>query len=158
MENKNCAEKVDRIYSRLAWIMLMTGGLFVIKLLAPVMADSWQPIIKTTIPWLGIMISLLTLWTLGPNLWQKVKNQQAVDQDHEGFAAHALQQALSISWGVTIAGMVLLQTVNSVLISTAISGTTFFNVMFALMTVSASITFLFLVHEGLVQPDSEDWD
>lgn len=158
MENNHCAEKIDRIYSRLAWIMLMTGGLYVVKLLAPLLPDGWQANIQTAIPWMGSLIGLMIVWALGPNLLQKIKNQQAVDQDPEGFAAHALQQALSISWGITIAGMVLFQTVSKVLFTAVISGTTYFNVMFALMTVSASITFLFLVHDGLVQPETEDWD
>ena len=157
MSNDSCAEKIDRIYIRLAWIMVLTGLIFVLKILAVLVPD-WQAMIKTATPVLGLLISLSIIWTLGPSALKNLRGQNKSSKEPEGFVADMLQQALAVSWGVTLVGIVLVQLINQVFGSNQITAQLLSSVLFALMTLSASLTFLYLVKEESNGEAEEEWD
>ncbi|MFC3194794.1 hypothetical protein ACFODZ_11140 [Marinicella sediminis] len=157
MNTDHCAEKIDRIYSRMAWGMLLMGLMFVFKLIELVVAADWQAWITAITPWMGLVVSLLIIWTLGPSVFSKLKNKQPMQQEPEGFSAEMINQALAISWGATICGLVLMQSVSKVLFSHELNGAVYFNAAMALLFISASSTFLYLTHSGYDQIQPDEW-
>jgi len=158
MSTPHCAEQLDRIYTRLAWIMLLTGLLFVYKSTVAVLPDSWNTVAAELTPILGMVISVLLIWTLAPSVLKKLRKGMLLEPEPEGFAAQMIHQALAISWGVTIGGLVLLQVISKVFLDTLPDGQLVLNVAFALMFVTASLSFLYLVHDGYDGAEQEDWD
>ena len=89
---------------------------------------------------------------------KKFKAQNSPTQEPEGFVSDMLHQALAVSWGVTLVGLVLIQLINQVFGSNQLSAQMLFNALFALMTLSASLTFLYLVREESNAVVEEEWD
>ncbi len=137
--------------------MVVVGLMYVFKITADLVVGKWQQWIQGSVIVMGFVISVMVIWTLAPTLWRQVKGQAIQHQDPEGFASDMLNQSLRISWGITFVGMVMLQSINTVLLGESLRTELFFNVMFALMTLSASTTFLYLNSTGYDLPD-EDWD
>lgn len=158
MKNENCAEKSDQICLRSAWIMLATGLLFALKLFSGWVTPDWQNTLQMIITIWGLVISLMIIWTLAPTFIKKIKFQTVEHPEQEGYVTDILNQSLVISWGVTFVGMVMLQSIDTVLLSRSLSGAAFFDAMLALMTLSASVTFLYLTHSGYDQTQDEGWD
>lgn len=158
MNTTHCAEQLDRIYSRLAWIMLLMGTLFAYKALLPLLPLSWTSIEAELTSVMVFCTSVLMIWTLLPSVLKKVKNGRPLEPEPDGFAAQMIHQALAISWGMTIGGLVLLQVISKVLFEVQPDGQLVLNGAFALMFVSASLSFLYLVHDGYDVPEQQDWD
>ena len=158
MEDNVCIEKSEKIYHKLAWGMVVVGLMYVLKIAALMIDGMWQQWIQGVVIFLGFVISVMIIWTLAPTLWKQLKGQNVQRNEPEGFTSDMMNQAIRISWGMTFVGMVMVQSINTVLLDQSLSTEMFFNVMFALMSLSASITFLYLTSTGFDQVQDEEWD
>jgi hypothetical protein len=158
MNTVHCAEKVDQIYTRLAWIMLLTGLMFVLKSVTAFVPSDWQAILQAVMPYWGMLISGLLIWVLAPSVFKKIKKGSLLEPEPEGFAAQMIHQALAISWGMTIGGLVMMQWLSQLWLSSQPGGLLMFHAALALMCLTASLSFLYLVHDGHEVPEQEEWD
>lgn len=134
------------------------GLLFAVKSMLPLVPESWTELAGYLPPVVGMIVSILLLWTLLPSVLKKFKNGRPLVPEPEGFAAQMIHQALAISWEMIIGGLVLLQFISKVLFDVQSDGQLVLNGALAVMFVSASLSFLYLVLDGYDLPEQQEWD
>ena len=144
MKSDNCVVNLENLYRKLAWITFTAGIVFLLKLMVFFLSKEWQTIIKSFIPYISFFISVLFIKAMWPNLLKKTRRQSNHDEKQIGVNIDILNQSMVFSWCVTLCGIMLLQAINKVVLQQQISAESLFNIMFALMTLSASLSFLFL--------------
>lgn len=148
MNQRNCAETIDRMQKGVAWGMLICGITYLFILAEDLTPQGTLNSIFDIIIMAGVVITMVvTFAAIWPAMKKKVTGQLVGHQEPEGFVSGAMLLSFKNAWIATTCSITILLGLSSQLENLELTIKFYFTLLFAISALSASISFFWITRE-----------
>ncbi|AOE50273.1 hypothetical protein [Kangiella sediminilitoris] len=148
MNQRNCAETVDRMQKGVALGMLICGFTYL-----AIMAEDLTPKgtfndVLDLIVMVGVVLTMsVTLFAIWPALKQKLSGRLVTNSEPEGFVSGAMLSSFKNGWIATTFSITMLLSFSSQLEDLGLGIRFYFTTLFAVEVLSVSISFFWITRD-----------
>lgn len=145
----NCAEKIDQMNKGVAWGMFICGITYFITAAEKLVEPGTINKALDYAGGIGVLLTLvITLIACFPVIKIKIGSSSLLKNEPESFMTDTMHKSFKNSWIVTMMFLVLLLAFQNIIDDLNIAPSFYFIVLFGFMTLTASISFLFLSRDN----------
>ena len=152
-ESTNCAEVIDKMYTRLAIGLLVAAVAYFLKATVFLTGPATDNTLEKISFWAGVLTILVVLTGMIPVMWRKLSSKSWTLEEPESYIQDAFKEALKRSWMITFVTLVILKSMDRMMQAWALPAEFYLQAMISLMMLTASVSFLWLSRETHQEQD-----